>query len=210
MTYTQKIKAIKKIAYSKYANVSSREKLIAYTIKYLNDNGIPANFNNICVAAFKLFPEKFYFSEEFRNYPHIEMLNRTILHLRPKERNYAQGSVRTNYRLTKIGHLVAEQVTMDIAAGGQIAKKTSAKPMDRHKKTDFNDLYKVKKSDLYKMWLKNGKLDTLDVWRFFGATPFTQHDRIRQEIKHWKSNAEFEDEKETIDFLSQLEEVMVN
>ncbi|MDD2516259.1 MAG: hypothetical protein PHF26_03510, partial [Candidatus Gracilibacteria bacterium] len=88
-----------------YTNVSSREKLVVYAMAYLENNKIPLLFNYICVATFKLFPEKFGFGE-FNEYPHIEMLNRTILHLRPRENNYAEGSVRQEYKITELGYHV--------------------------------------------------------------------------------------------------------
>ena len=99
-TYSDQINNINSIPFEKYQTVSSREKLVVYTIKYLKEKNIPTSWNNICIASFKLFPEKFYFSEEFKMYPHIEMLNRTLLHLRPKERNYATGGSRVKYVLT--------------------------------------------------------------------------------------------------------------
>ena len=208
MKQVDRIQTIKKIAYSKYANVSSREKLVAYTIKYLDSNGIPTNFNNICIAAFKLFPERFYFSEEFKDYPHIEMLNRTILHLRPKERNYAQGSVKTLYRLTKVGRAVADQVEIDIKTGSSDAARLPSKPVDIHKKTAHNDLHKIKTSDIYKCWLESGEVKTLDAWRFFDVTPFTQYDRIKQDIKQLKIDAKSQEAEETVTFLTQLERVI--
>lgn len=206
-TYSDFIKNIEPINYSKYSNVSSREKLVVYAIDYLNDNDIPPTFNNICIATFRLFPEKFYFSEDFKEYPHIEMLNRTILHLRPKERNYATGSVGQNYALTKVGEEISREVRAEIASG---MKKTTApkKLMDEHKKTNLNDLNKVKRSPIFETWLTEGKIDDMEIWSFFDSTPFTRINEHKEFVKTTKSYAKDVKDLDVVRFLEELERML--
>src|SRR3989344_2425188 len=187
-TFTEFIKRIKPIDYPKYAYVSSREKLVVYAIEYLITKEIPPTFNNICVASFKLFPEKFYFSEDFKEYPHIEMLNRTIMHLRPKERNYATGSVGQNYALTRVGEEVAKEVKAEIDRG-TTKPPAPKKLMDEHKKTNVNDLNKVKESSVYRTWLNDRKIDDMEIWSFFDVTPYTRLNEVRDFIKSTKTYA---------------------
>lgn len=201
------IKEIKPIDYPKYSNVSSREKLVVYTIDYLANNEIPLTFNNICIATFKLFPEKFYFSEDFKEYPHIEMLNRTILHLRPKERNYATGSVGQSYALTKVGEEVAREVKAEIEVGA--SKPTAPKKiMDEHKKTNINDLNKVKRSGIYQTWLNEKRIDDMEIWSFFDVTPFTRLNEIKSFIKGTKAYSQDKGETDVVQFLEELQRMI--
>jgi hypothetical protein len=198
--YADFIKKIQPLPYEKYAGVSSREKLVVYTIHYLKVNNIPLTFNNICIATFKLFPEKFYFSEEFKEFPHIEMLNRTILHLRPVERNYASGSVKTDYELTALGEEIAQQVERDIQQGNSSAP-TSPKAMDEHKKTSHNDLQKILTSSIYKTWLENGTLEEMEIWDYYGVTPYTQFDKIKKSIDETRVYAKSNGNNKVVEFL---------
>lgn len=202
MTFAERIMTIKALPYEKYASVSSREKLVAYAMSYLDELGIPLNFNNICVTAFRLFPEKFYFSEDFKEYPHIEMLNRTILHLRPVERNYATGSVKTDYALTPIGREIAEQVKTDIEAGSH--KIEPRQIMDSHKKTSGNDLRNLRNSPLFGRWVEGSSLDDMEIWDFFGVTPFTQIDKVKKSISDVSEYAKSINDDEAVKFLDNL------
>lgn len=205
-SYSDHILNISAVPYEKYAEVSSREKLIAYAICYLKECQIPTTFNNICITAFKLFPEKFYFSEDFKQFPHIEMLNRTILHLRPIERNYAAGSVRSEYKLTPLGEEIARQVKAVILSGKSDRQSVlKVKPMDSHKKTSQNDLSKILKSEIYKEWLETEQVDEMKLWKFFEVTPFTQQEKVRSFIKQTKSFAASIKENNVIKFLDYIQ-----
>jgi hypothetical protein len=182
MTDVEFIRSMEAIPFEKYANVSSREKLIAYTISYLREHKIQTNFNNLCVAAFKLFPEKFYFSEEYPEYPHIEMLNRTILHLRPKENNYATGSARSDYILTEIGEEIVRQVQAEITSGIKI--EVTKKPMDSHKQTQANEYFKIINSKGYNDFLASSEVDIDHVWSLFEVTPYTQIEKSRRRLEN--------------------------
>lgn len=198
--YADFIKKIQSLPYEKYAGVSSREKLVVYTIHFLKINNVPLTFNNICIATFKLFPEKFYFSEEFKEFPHIEMLNRTILHLRPVERNYASGSVKTDYELTALGEEIAKQVERDTQQG-KPRTVTTPKTMDQHKKTSHNDLQRIMTSAIYKTWLESGALEEMEIWDFYGVTPYTQLDKIKKSIDETRLYAKSNGENKVVEFL---------
>lgn len=205
---TEFIKAIKALDFKHYASVSSREKLVVFTISFLSEHEIPLTFNNICIATFKLFPEKFYFSEEFKEYPHIEMLNRTILHLRPKERNYATGSVGTNYKLTPIGEEVARQVVNEINTPTHkpVAPK---KAMDDHKKSAFNDLNKLRRSKLYQKWQSEHQIEAMDAWDYFEVTPYTQINKIKSVVKDTLPYAESQNETDLVELLKAIEKAVL-
>jgi hypothetical protein len=201
--YADFIKNLTAIPFEKYSAVSSREKLVVYTISFLKQSNIPLTFNNICIATFKLFPDKFYFSEEFSEFPHIEMLNRTILHLRPIERNYAAGSVRSGYEITQLGEEVARQVKAQIEQGTTSATDV-IKVMDPHKKTSENDLIRVLESKVYKEWLAGSEVDEMKVWEFFGVTPYTQIEKNKTYIKETRGYAQSKGESKVVEFLDHI------
>jgi len=186
--YSVFVENIKPIDYKKYEFVSSREKLVVYTIKYLRENNIPLSWNYIVISAFRLFPEKFYFSEEFKTYPHIEMLNRTILHLRPKERNYATGSTRIKYELTKFGEEIARQVEEEIKLGINKQSLVKDKIMDDHKAEPNIEFKKLKNSEIYKKFVE-GSFKNMDLWIYYGVTPYSQIEKIKNKIKETKTIA---------------------
>ena len=175
------IKQIQPIDFDKYASVSSREKLVAFAIGYLRDQKIQTSFNNVCIATFKLFPEKFYFSEEYPEYPHIEMLNRTLLHLRPKERNYATGSARTDYILTELGEEIVRQVKLDIQFG--VKSTVIKKPMDTHKQTQVNEYLKLRSSQGFLLFDSSGEISIDHIWSFYEVTPYTQIDKLKKKLE---------------------------
>ena len=173
------IKKIKPFKYNEYSMISSREKLVVYAINYLELNKIDTSFNNVCIASFKLFPDKFCFSENFKEYPHIEMLNRTLLHLRPKENNYATGSSRLSYKLTPLGKEIARQVKSDIK-NIENDKKIEQNIIDIHKNEALQLYHDIKKSDLYISYKNSNKIDEFSFYKFLKVTPFTQEKKIKK------------------------------
>lgn len=181
MTDREFILSISAMDANKYMQISSREKLIAYTISFLSEKNIQTSFNNICIAAFKLFPEKFKFSNEFNEYPHIEMLNRTLLHILPKQLDYATGSARIDYKLTKVGEIIAKQVVSDLDGGNSSFKKVN-QPIDKHKTGQLND-YKTLKDFLIKFKNEIFSNDLALIWQFFKVTPYTQINKIINKLE---------------------------
>ena len=182
-------------------NISSREKLVAYTMLYLEKNNIPLLFNYICIATFKLFPDRFQFGE-FTEYPHIEMLNRTILHLRPKENNYAEGSVRQEYRLTELGRHIANEVEKQLKGEISSIKIKQITPIDAVKKNPTNDLKKVEQNKVFQSWDSGSAISEADLWDFFKVTPYSRIDYLKKEIRDIKISAKNLNNKNVFDFMS--------
>lgn len=187
-----------------YMNVSSREKLVVYAMLYLEKNKIPLLFNYICIATFKLFPNKFSFGE-FNEYPHIEMLNRTILHLRPKESNYAEGSVRQEYKITDLGYHISSEVENQLSGKVVIKKPNKITQIDAVKKNPKNDLKKIEQNEIYKKWLLGDEMDEMSLWKFFDVTPYSRTDYIKGEIKDIKFSAKALNNKSVLDFIIFIE-----
>jgi hypothetical protein len=187
---------------NKYLLISSREKLIAYTISFLSEKNIQTSFNNICIAAFKLFPEKFKFSNEFSDYPHIEMLNRTLLHILPKQLDYATGSARIDYKLTKVGEIIAKQVVNDLDGGKGNYKKVN-ESIDKHKTGQLND-YKTLKDFLIKFKNEIFLNDLALIWQFFKVTPHTQINKITNKLEKIEQYSTYVKDDETTVIVKKL------
>lgn len=203
MSEIERIRNLENYDFSKYANVSSREKLVAYVIRFLNKEGIRTTFNNVCITSFKLFPEKFYFSEDFPEYPHIEMLNRTLLHLRPKERDYATGSARQDYALTKLGEEIAKIVEDEINNVTD-TKKVKKEVMDKHKNTSSSEYQRLIESKEYQEYCECGIVEANMIWNFFEVTPHTQIDHIKKYLNSVKSYCEQESDEKCLNFITSL------
>lgn len=202
--YINFIKKIDRITPQNYSNVSSREKLVVYTMYFLEKNGIPLLFNYICIASFKLFPERFHFGE-FKQYPHIEMLNRTILHLRPKENNYAEGSVRGGYKITALGYHIAEEVEQEIKGGRFKKGNIKIVKIDQVKKTPDNFISKIEKDKIFLSWKNGNKIDDMDIWGFFGVTPYTRIDYVKKHIKEIQDFSKQTKNKEVLRFIKYID-----
>ncbi len=168
--------------FDRYAGISSREKLVAYTIKYLTDNGIEPVFDYICVTAFKLFPEEFKLSTEFFEYPDIAGLNRTLLHMRPEDRDLATGKTNTRYKLTKKGQALADMVAEGLEKGVYITQST-VRHDEVKKKLETKDYVEFIGKEAYKLYLKNNVYDISLIWQIFGVIPFTNLENILAKIK---------------------------
>src|SRR5437870_2173982 len=100
--------------------------LAAFTLHWLQDRHLPTTFENIVVAAFKMFPAKFSL-EGFPNYPDAARVGRTLLQLAPKYRNWARGSVQKGFILTESGLQKAKAVQQALATGAPGSPRADAK-----------------------------------------------------------------------------------
>ncbi len=178
------IRNLKSIPFENYSGISSREKLVVYTIKYLHDNNIKTTFDNVCVAAFKLFPEEFKLSSDYPEIPDIAGLNRTLMHLRPSERNFATGKPNTFYELTETGKALANQVEEGLQKGAFLSEKKTAKHDEVVEKANIKDYIDFINNSYYKQYQKNMDYSLGVIWNIFNVMPFRNLDTVLQKIKN--------------------------
>ena len=207
MSHKETIEALKSFDYSQYKDISSYEKLMAFAAYKLVEAGVPLTFNYICIASFKLFPEKFCCDEEFREFPSVDRLNRTAMHLKYTKRPSLVGDIRTGYTLTKIGEASAIEVE-SIINNTPIDSSIKAPVVDEHKKGIAGDYYRVIESDDFKKFLKIGKVDQMFIWKFFEVIPFTQVSKIKKSLSETKKYAKELRDKKCLDFVKAIEETM--
>lgn len=183
-------------------------RLAAYTIKRLQDEQIPATFENIVVAAYKMFPRKFSLVG-FPDYPDAARVNRALLQLRPKYRNWARGNVRKGFVLTESGISEVNRVEEALSLGSRHppssmrAVKRRAPPRTRDL---TEDIELVERSGLFTKW-RQGQLGSATELEFFdlvGAYAYSPAKAIRQRLKTLRNTAIQLNRRDIVGFLDAI------
>ena len=188
--YKEIINSLKPVAYSKYKEITSNEKLMAYTALILEEKWVPLTFNYLCIAAFKLFPWKFCCDEEFREFPSVDRLNRTMMHMKYQQwkPSYLAWSIKTWYSITNLWRqnaLMTKNIIDSTKDTGEAEQITT----DKHKEWSWK--YKQLLEDpWFKEYVKTWKFDEIAIYDFFEVTPFTQIDYIKKTLTAWLEYAE--------------------
>jgi len=188
MSYKEIINNLEPFEYSKYRDITSNEKLMIYSAYVLEKKKVPLTFNYICITSFKLFPEKFCCDEEFKEFPSVDRLNRTMMHLKyvKKGKPYLAGSVEDGYTLTSFGKANAIEVE-SIINNTEVDKTIKAPTVDKHKKGIGGDYLRLKESSDYNIYLETGKIDNmfiLEDYRKYGIGS-----KLMNEFKkYWNSS----------------------
>jgi len=180
------------------------DRLAVYTMALLLENNIPLYFDYIVVALFRLFPEKFSLVN-FREYPDADRVEKVLLHLKPRDRNWAVGNVKEGYSLTEIGKEVAKQAK-ELLSHPLRQKIPISAPQIRTRAPEV-DIEEIQQSELYKKWIENNKpgVGEYDIWSFFHAVPYTPKNLLRKYLIRLKQSAELVKDKKVLQFLQWLE-----
>lgn len=182
MNENEKLRNIKEIDYDRYVDISSLEKMAAYAIKYLNDNQINTTWTNVVIATYSLFPRRFAISEDFLDFPNVERISRTLMHLvPPKGRNYAIGSSKIDYTLTPLGCEVANEVEGIINQEAKI-KNRKQEVISSIKTTPMTTYIDIKDSEEFKKFCEKNEYSIDMVWTLYKVIPFTQLDKITKKL----------------------------
>lgn len=212
MTYRDIINSIKPYGEEDAAKISSNEKLGAVCALYLTEKQVPLTFNYLCVAMFKMFPSVFYCDLDFKEYPSIDRLNRTLMHMtitKKKDESILQGSAKQGYVLTGFGEFVARQ-SLDILDGHvQSAIKVKVKKdADAHKEGPNKEYAFLVESELHQTYKKTGEIPPFAVWKLFKVTPFTQQSAIKKRISLARIKAKEEGDSTIIELIDKISEVI--
>ena len=206
MSYKDLINGLTSIEYSKYKSITSYEKLMIYVAMVLEKEKIPLTFNYLCIAAFKIFPDAFCCDEEFKEFPSVDRLNRTMMHLKyvKNAKPYIAGSVKNGYTITSFGRTVAKQVEA-IIENAVVDNTVSVPIVDKHKKGFARDYIEFTKGEGYLKYLSTKKVDIMYIWSFYKVTPYTQ---IKSTKENLKNVLQYAKEKEDLDCIKYIEEVL--
>lgn len=203
--YSDFIKKIKPFKFEEYSGISSREKMAVYTIYYLAKRNIPTTFDNVCVACYKFFPEEFKLSSDYPEYPDIAGLNRTLMHLRPSERNLATGKPNTSYDLTELGLSLAKQVSDGLEGRAFVSDRSVANHDITKIKLSSKEYRDFVDSVVYKEYLDNPNYSESIIWKLFKAIPFTRIDYLLTQCKKIKDYSKSIDDKSCTNLVSKIE-----
>ena len=206
MSYKEIINSISPYKKEQYAQITSMEKLGACAALYLVEHDVPLTFNYLTIAMFKMFPETFYHDEDFKEYPSIDRLNRTLMHMaipNKKENALLHGSAKQGYSLTKLGYFVAGQVRQSILTGvGSVSEKK--KVMDKHKEGTHSEYVRLQTSKEYAQFKETGVLSKFATWTIYQVIPFTQHETIKSKLSLAKTVAKEESDEMMLSFIETL------
>ena len=184
-----------------YENIDLN-RLAVFSITTLQERAIPTSFENIVVTLFKLFPTKFHLVG-FPSYPDATRVNRALLQLQPKYRNWARGSVHKGFTLTESGKAVVEQTRMLLQGGASPqsrVKRATPQPRTRDPQTE---LMEIEGSEMFKLFRAGRQQDVEKnlIWELLRAYPYTPKKALRQRMKLLENLAENAKRHDIGDFL---------
>jgi len=176
-------------------------RLAVYAIALLSRNNLQVSQEAVIVALYLMFPEKFSLVG-FNEYPDAERVNRTLLQLGPKYRNWAIGNKQVGYSLNENGKLVLEQTQKLIESPEtirQIKKKASKQrtmdPNIQIKEIEGTSLFRAYKSG------KRSHPDEFAIWELLRAFPYTPKSALVERMKLMTESARLSGRNDVLDFL---------
>jgi len=150
-------------------------RLASFTVHWLQQQRIPTTFENIVVACFRMFPAKFAL-EGYSEYPDAARINRALLQLRPKYRNWARGSVQKGFVLTESGLAEVNRVRDFLSSGKSVEIVGKRRRLLPRTMDLTRDLGPIVDSALFAKWKENRLnegtvLELLDMLQAFAYTP---------------------------------------
>ena len=198
------IDKIKPYSYSKYKDVSSNEKLGAYTACFLEEKGVAITFNYLCIAMFKFFPDKFCCDEEFKEYPSVDRLNRTLMHMSiSKNSPLLNGSAKNGYRLTDYGRYIGKE-TNSLIQGTVDDKSIMIPKVDSYKSSPLEDYRKIASSEGYKKYQETGETSMDYIWSLYRVIPYTQQASIKKKLITIRNKAKEEQDNMCYEYLNKI------
>ena len=205
--YKKFVKNLKPFKEEQYKNIT-QDQLAIFAMYFLEQKGVPLYFEYIGISLFKLFPKKFSLIT-FKEYPDLYRISNLLrLHLRPTERNWAVGNVRTSFSLTVLGREIAKE-TEKILYNPMLQKKVSAKKEKLGRiKSIQGDVNEILTSDLFKKWkIEKENINEFEILSFLGVMSFTKKDIIKKRISRLKNicrNMKNEDALAFINYIAKL------
>jgi hypothetical protein len=156
-------------------------RLAVYAIGVLREERIAVSFENLVVTLFRLFPEKF--ALRGYEYPDANRVNRALLQLGPRYRNWARGSTGTGFALTPLGEQALQEARERLrspeSASGRRLRSTAGYTWDA-----TADLEELKATESYRRFHDGGTqaLVNDDVWNALNAFSYTPEAAVRSRI----------------------------
>lgn len=210
MSFKEIINNLEPITYKDYFEDLSYETFMLYAALTLEAKWVPLTFSYLCIATYKLFPDMFYFDEEFKEFPAWERLNRTYMHLKyaPKGKPACiSWTVETWYNFTDFWKQKAE-IAKDMIDLGETKKKSWNIKNKKAGNSNKQGYSKYSESFLKSKWFRDyeetWKINPMWIYSFFDVAPFSQKSYIKQTLELWLNYAKEENNIRCIEFINRL------
>ena len=177
-----------------------------FAIGWLRDERIPPTFENLVVVVYRMFPAKF--ALRGFDFPDANRVNRTLLQLGPKYRNWARGSSRTGYALTPLGEITLKEAATLIASpdaqhAGRPRARSSGYTWD-----PATDVAELRDTEAFRRFSSAGAkaLNNEDVWTSLNAFSYTPVDAVRSRLITLRDYASQIEDADAVAFVDALRE----
>ena len=181
--------------------------LAAFCILRLQDLHVPITFENLVVALFQLFPNKFSLVG-FEKFPDAARVGRTLLQLGPKYRNWARGSVQKGFVLTDAGRSKAKIVANALAGASSSTPQRIRQPALPRTMDLSKDIKTIEDSTLYRKWQTTGAIhqaNSIELYDLLGAYAYTPARVLRERMKLLETTAVQVGRSDVIEFLNTVQ-----
>lgn len=186
-------------------------RLTVFTIDLLNRLNVPTTFENIAVATFRMFPRRFAMVG-YPNYPDVTRVNRALLQLRPKYRNWATGKTRLGWQLTGAGEEEARVLRTRLGDANSVSamlqpEDLEAEPAAKTKRTVHPEetTTRIRASSLFLKYRDNWSgVEPLEVFDVLEAYTHTPPQALKQRLLRMRATALSVGDKEVTKFLDEL------
>lgn len=206
--YKKKVKDLKSYKESQYKNIS-QDQLAIFTMDLLEKKGIPLYFEYIGVALFKLFPKKFALIT-FKEFPDLYRISNVIrLRLRPTERNWAIGNIKTNFAITSLGREYAKKTELLLNNPENQKNIRTDDNENKRIKSVQGDIDEILNSNLFKKWKEDKEeITEFEILSFLGVMSFTNMDIIQKRIVTLKSICRNTNNSEALSFINTIAKLL--
>jgi len=175
--------------------------LIAYTVNLLDDNGIPTSFEYVVVAAYRMFPKKFGLAG-FTEYPDSARINRALLHLTPRYKNWIFGNGSKGYFLNERGKEEAAKAKEQLLSGRPSVKKVISQPRSMYDR----EATRIRSSSAFRKYKgeKQGEIQKWEVYDALAVFSYTPASELRKRISNLITLAKDAEDQEIVVFLEKI------
>ncbi len=182
--------------------------LAAYAMLRIEQMSERLTIENLCVALHRLFPVRFSMVG-FPEHPDGMRVNRTLMQMQPKYRNYTNGSAKRGYSLTAIGKAAADSVDrffdQQRTGNGSKSQPYSRASAEDSKRTSSDPaiVAETKESELFRLFA-GGKMEKargLEFLSLLDAFAHTPKQELRRKLRELVQAAKNTDDDEAVEFL---------
>ncbi|MEM3714683.1 MAG: hypothetical protein QW478_11705 [Candidatus Micrarchaeaceae archaeon] len=163
-----KIKSLKE--FKKNYLTLDKDKLILFTVHFLEKKGIEPTHDKITATAFKLFPQKFALIG-FPEYPDSLSVYYSVYHHDTKTKGWLTGNPKSGYTVTDKGNAILELVEDEL--NGKIIRQKRQLQYIVPKRKEAYFLGEFKKSAVFKKTLSGDFVELSDIKNALGLTSDT-------------------------------------